>query len=95
MRPLFFFNSPLSLTNQFSSAFFYGGQRIATRRINHMCNGYGNCPDELPSGDCGHRGGGPWYCEYEDDDEYAAAAEEYEDLKGENEYEGWQDGRFG
>ena len=59
-----------------------------------MCNGYGNCPDELPSGDCGHRGGGPCYCNFDTDEEYRAAAEEYEDLRGEYMYEQQQERRL-
>jgi len=37
-----------------------------------MCFGYGNCPSELPSGNCGHKEG-PRYCDYEDDEEFEKA----------------------
>ena len=52
-----------------------------------MCFGYGNCPSELPSGNCGHQGHGPKYCNYEDDEDYKQAKEDYEDEKGEYLYE--------
>lgn len=52
-----------------------------------MCFGYGNCPSELPSGNCGHQGHGPRYCDYEDKEEYKEAKEKYEEELKEHYYE--------